>query len=62
MDGIQINGVQLFLGKIPYRKQECFYFLEDNVCYPVAYINKQNLADAKRLWAKLLQGIPVKQV
>ena len=57
MDGIKLNGVALFLGEIPGRKQECFYFVEGAVEYPVAYISKQNLADAKRLWGKFTEGL-----
>jgi len=54
MNGFSANGVKLFLGKVPGRKQECFYFEEGATCYPVAYISKQSLLEAKRLWAKLL--------
>jgi len=61
MQGIESNGVQLFLGKIPTRKQECFYFVEGTALIPVAYITERNLADAKRLWQKLLVNIPLKE-
>ena len=55
MNGIKMHGVSLFLGKIPYRKQECFYFEEDGVrVYIAAYISEKNLAEAKRLWAKFI--------
>lgn len=54
MDGIRINGVGLFLDKIPTRKQECFYFSEGTKVYPVAYVRKEILEDAKRLWGKLI--------
>jgi len=54
MDGLKLNGVTLFLGKIPNRKQECFYFVEGTTLYPVAYIHKELLKDAQRLWDKML--------
>lgn len=54
MDGLKANDVSLFLGKIPNRKQECFYFAEGTCLYPVAYIRKDNLEEAKRLWCKLI--------
>ncbi len=53
MDGIKSNGVSLFLGKMLHRKQECFYFAEGTTLYPVAYINKRNLPEAKRLWGQM---------
>lgn len=57
MDGLRINsGVTLFLGKIPLRKQECFYFAEGTSLIPVAYVSEKNLAEAKRLWGRLLEG------
>ena len=54
MDGLRINGVALLLGKIPGRKQECFYFEEDEKTIPVAYISKDKLVEAKRLWGKMI--------
>ena len=56
MDGLKINGVSLFLGKMPNRKQECFYFAEGTCLYPVAYIRKENLEEAHRLWGKMLES------
>lgn len=55
MDGIKINGITLFLGKLPNRKQECFYFAEGTSLIPVAYIKDSKLKDAKLLWKKLTQ-------
>ena len=60
MDGLKINGVSLFLGKIPSRKQECFYFAEGTRLYPVAYISDKNLQEAKRLWGQMITPIPCK--
>lgn len=60
MDGLKRNGITLFLGKIPSRKQECFYFLEGTTLYPVAYIRKELLTDIKRLWAIMLEGLEIK--
>ncbi len=57
MNGIRIGEVTLFLGKLPNRKQECFYF-EDGIFYPVAYIKAKSLPEAKRLWAKMVDAIP----
>lgn len=55
MDGLQSNKVTLFLGKIPGRKQECFYFSKGTCIYPVAYISGKNLPEAKRLWGGMLR-------
>jgi len=57
MDGIRINDITLFMGKFPNRKQECFYFAEGANLYPVAYISKENLEEAKRLWIKMLLSL-----
>jgi len=54
MNGMEINGVSLFLGKIPNRKRECFYFTEGPVMYPVAYVSKTTAEIAKKLWGKML--------
>ena len=58
MEGLKINGTSLFLGKIPGRKQECFYFAEGTHLYPMAYISDKNLLEAKRLWGKMLEPLP----
>lgn len=58
MNGLRIKDVSLYMGKIPGRKQECFYFAEGNNLYPVAFISKNNLENARRLWGKMLEGIP----
>ena len=57
MDGIKVRGVTLFLGKIPNRKQECFYFAKGTCLYPVAYIRKENLEEAKRLWSQMVMEL-----
>lgn len=54
MDGLKLNGIALFLGKIPCRKQECFYFAEGTSLIPVAYISKALLPEAKRLWGIMI--------
>ena len=56
MDGLKLNGITLFLGKIPVRKQECFYFAEGTSLIPVAYIPKALLPEAKRLWGKMISN------
>ncbi len=58
MEGLKINEISLFLGKMPGRKQECFYFVEGNHLYPVAYISEKNLLEAKRLWGTMLEPFP----
>ena len=54
--------MNVFLGKVPNRKQECFYFAEGAYLYPVAYISKQNLPEAKRLWGEMIGSNPEKEV
>ena len=54
MDGLKLNGVTLFFGKMPNRKQDCFYFAEGTTLYPVAYVRKELLKDAQRLWGKMI--------
>ena len=58
MNGIKTGEVTLFVGKLPNRKQECFYFEKDGTLYPVAYVPKKSLPEAKRLWAKMVDAIP----
>lgn len=60
MDGLKINDTTLFMGKIPCRKQECFYFVDKTGMYPVAYINEKNIKEARRLWDKMLS--PLKEL
>ena len=59
MDGLQIReqDIVLFLGKLPNRKQECFYFAEGTSLIPVAYISEKNLPEAKRLWQMMLDAV-----
>ena len=54
MNGLSANGVSVFLGKIPGRKQECLYFETDGIIWPVGYIPPRYLKDAKRLWARFI--------
>lgn len=51
--------VKLTIGRLPGRKQECFYFTEknDQIIWPIAYISERNLAVAERLWNALLKGL-----
>jgi len=55
------TGVKLSFGKLPSRKQECFYFEENGKVYPVAYVCNDKLNTARRLWAMVLEGIPYKK-
>jgi len=57
MDGIKLGNTTLFIGKLPGRKQECFYFAKGTTFYPVAYISNGHLGDAKRLWGEMLDGV-----
>jgi len=61
MDGLKIGNIALFLGKIPNRKRECFYFAEGTSLIPVAYITEKNLVEAKRLWSKMIEPLPRKE-
>lgn len=60
MDGLKLEGITLFLGKLPFRKQECFYFAEGIMVIPVAYVSEKRLPEAKRLWGIMLSGVKVK--
>ena len=56
------NKVKLFIGRLPGRKQECFYFVENETSiFPIAYINNRNLEETKRLWNELIQGLPLRR-
>ncbi|KKL71302.1 hypothetical protein LCGC14_2096220, partial [marine sediment metagenome] len=59
MDGLKVKDITLFLGKLPTRKQSCFYFTEGAICIPVAYISKKNLPEAERLWGAMLKCLPL---
>lgn len=56
--GNERSGVKLFLGRIPGRKQACFYFEEGNRDIPVVYVSEANLPEAERLWLKFQEGFP----
>lgn len=58
MDGLKIGEVTLFLGKLPNRKQQCFYFEEGSTIYPVAYVAEKHLAHAQIYWERMLAGLP----
>lgn len=57
MNGIRIGDVALFIGKLPYRKQECFYFEKENTVIPVAYIKEDRLSEARELWEEMISKI-----
>jgi len=59
MDGIKINGVTLFVGKLPRRKQACFYFTDGTTLFPVAYIRPEYESMVNHNWQKMLDGIQV---
>ena len=61
MDGIKINEITLFLGKIPNRKQECFYFAEGTNLIPVAYVHKDLIEEAHRLWGNMINALKTKK-
>ena len=51
----------LALGRLPHRKQACFYFESGNELIPVAYVREERIVEAEKLWGQLLDGIPVKE-
>jgi len=57
MDGIGINGTQLHLTKVPYRKQMCFVFTDGVNGYPVAYVPKGMEDVARKYWQKVVDGV-----
>jgi len=54
MDGLEINGIALFLGHVPSRKSLCFYFVENGTIYPVGYVSKALEPIAREMWQKML--------
>ena len=56
MDGIKLNGITLFVGKIPNRKQQAFYFDDGAKLYPMAYITEDKLDMTQMLWQKMLDA------
>ena len=57
MDGIKLNGITLFIGKIPNRKQQAFYFDDGSRLYPMAYIPEDKLDMTQMLWQKMLDAL-----
>ncbi len=62
MDGLKSNGVTLYLGVLPGRKQSCFYFvkgdLDMDTITPAGYIRKDLLAEVEGLWGKMIERVP----
>ena len=56
MYGLKIGEITMFLGKIPNRKQWCFYFAEGTSLIPVAYVADKSLPEAQRLWAEMTRA------
>jgi hypothetical protein len=54
MDGIEVNGVALYLTHIPYRKGLAFCFSDGGALYPVAYVSQKSEKTAVREWKKML--------
>ena len=57
MSGITLNGISLFIGELPDRKQKCVYFIEEPLdcaskITPIGYVKKQYLKEVERLWLK----------
>jgi len=57
MDGITINGITLYFGEIPQRKQMAVYFQEGTRGYVVAYVSPKHEARARECWQKMLDGV-----
>ena len=57
MNGLKINDVALFIGKLPGRKQNCFYFSEGSKLLPIAYIKDKYMPEVERLWNKMLEKV-----
>jgi hypothetical protein len=55
------TNVALAIGRLPGRKQACFYFEITGQTIPVAYVRENEIAEVEELWAKLLDGIPIKE-
>ena len=54
MDGLEVNGVSLYLTHIPTRKGLVFCFMEGGSIYPVAYVSKKLEDMAIKEWKKML--------
>ena len=54
MDGLEVNGVTLYLTHIPTRKGLVFCFMDGGSLYPVAYVSKKLEDMAVTEWKKML--------
>ena len=54
MDGLEVNGVSLYLTHIPGRKSLVFCFMEGGSIYPVAYVSAKLEDMAVKEWKKML--------
>ena len=54
MDGLEVNGVSLYLTNIPSRKDLVFCFMEGGSLYPVAYVSAKLEEMAINEWKKML--------
>ena len=54
MDGLEVNGVSLYLTHIPNRKNLVFCFMEGGSLYPVAYVSAKLEDMAIKEWKKML--------
>ena len=54
MDGLEVNGVTLYLTHIPSRKNLAFCFMDGGCLYPVAYVSAKLEDMAVKEWKKML--------
>lgn len=54
MNGLEVNGVTLYLTRIPGRKGLAFCFLDGSVISPVAYVSEKLEDMAIVKWKKML--------
>ena len=54
MDGLEVNGVSLYLTHIPSRKGLVFCFVDGGSMYPVAYVSTKLEGMAVKEWKKML--------
>jgi len=54
MDGLEVNGVALYLTHIPGRKSLVFCFIDEGRLCPVAYVSAKLEDMAVKEWKKML--------
>ena len=54
MDGLEVNGISLYLTHIPNKKGLVFCFMDGGSLYPVAYVSAKLEDMAINEWKKML--------